>query len=48
MHLLILGMVARLPAAGEPFPKAKRDQWLEAMRLNLDVIYGDSEEERDG
>lgn len=39
--LLVQGLIGELPPRGKPFSKAARDRWLEALRVNLDLIYGD-------
>jgi hypothetical protein len=42
--LLIQGLTGQLPAPGTPFPKAARDRWLNALAVNLDLLYGDADE----
>lgn len=42
--LLIQGLVSELPPRGAPFSKAARDRWLEALRVNLVLIYGDDDD----
>ena len=46
--LLIQGLVGELPPRGKPFPKAVRNRWLEALRVNLDLIYGTDDEDEPG
>lgn len=43
--LLIQGLIGELPARGQPFPKAARERWLNALRVNLDLLYGTEDEE---
>lgn len=42
-HPLIEGMFSLLPYE-DPFSPKERAEWLEAMRLNLDVVYGWNDE----
>ena len=43
-HPLIRGLVAKLPAEGEPFTPKQRQRWLEAAKVNLELIYADADE----
>jgi hypothetical protein len=45
--LLIQGLVGELPPRGQPFPRQKRERWLEALRVNLNLVYGDADDEED-
>jgi hypothetical protein len=38
-HPLIQGLFKMLPLEG-PWPESKRQQWLEAARVNLELVYG--------
>lgn len=43
---MLAGLMRRmLPKEGEPFPAAKRELFLSALAMNLDVIYGPAEDE---
>lgn len=42
--LLVGGLAGLLPPHGQKFSKEDRAKWLEAMRLNLDLLYGDDDE----
>lgn len=44
--LLIQGLIAELPARGKPFSRAARERWLAALKVNLDLVYGDAEEDK--
>ncbi|SRR6266567_2420707 len=45
-HSLIKGLIAKLPPEGERFTPAQRQRWLNAAKVNLDLIYaGDEEDE---
>lgn len=39
LHALIEGLIAELPASGEPFPQEKQDTWLELARMTFRLIY---------
>ena len=43
MNSLIRGMFELLPEPGTPWAQARKSSWLEAMRLNLDQIYPDTD-----
>jgi hypothetical protein len=45
--LLIQGLIAELPPRGKPFPRAMRERWLAALKVNLDLVYGDASEQED-
>lgn len=45
--LLIQGLIEELPPRGKPFPKQVRERWLAALKVNLDLIYGDEDEDGD-
>jgi len=38
---IIDGLLDRLPAPGDPWPKADRQKWLQLMTMALDLIYVD-------
>lgn len=39
--LLIKGLISQLPPPGRKlFPSWVRDRWVEAARVNLDLVYG--------
>lgn len=40
---LLTGLWSKLPAT-KPFSPSKRSQWLDLMRLALDLVYGEAEE----
>ncbi len=43
---MLVGLMRRmLPKEGEPFPAAKRELFLSALAMNLDVIYGPASDE---
>lgn len=42
--LLIQGLIAELPPRGKPFPRAARERWLAALKVNLDLVYGEDDE----
>jgi hypothetical protein len=44
-HSLIKGLVAKLPAEGERFTPKQRQRWLEAAKVNLDLIYATDDED---
>ncbi len=44
-HPLIRGLVAKLPAEGQPFTPKQRRRWLEAAKVNLELIYAADDEE---
>lgn len=44
-HHLIKGLVAQLPAQGQRFTPKQRRRWLEAAKLNLELIYAVDDEE---
>lgn len=46
--LLIQGLVGELPPRGQKFGRAARYRWLEALRVNLDLIYGEADDEEPG
>jgi len=39
-HPLMLGMLGALPDLGGDFSQEDRDAWVEAMKINLQLIYG--------
>ena len=39
-HPLIVGLLGALPKPGEDFSQEDRDLWLEAAKVNLQLIYG--------
>lgn len=43
-HHLIKGLIEKLPAEGERFTAAQRQRWLNAAKVNLDLIYADDDE----
>src|SRR6266704_651647 len=43
-HPLIKGLVAKLPAEGETFTPKQRQRWLDAAKVNLELIYPDADE----
>jgi len=46
-HELIRGLVAQLPPKGQRFTPKQRRRWLEAAKLNLELIYAEDDEEDD-
>jgi hypothetical protein len=44
-HPLIKGLVAKLPAEGERFTTRQRKRWLDAARVNLDLIYATDDDD---
>ena len=46
--LLIQGLIGELPPRGQPFPRPARERWLEALRVNLDLLYGDADDKEPG
>ncbi len=44
-HPLIRGLVAKLPAEGQPFTPKQRRRWLEAAKVNLELIYAADDED---
>ena len=46
--LLIQGLVDELPPRGKPFSRQARERWLAALKVNLDLIYGEDEEDGTG
>jgi hypothetical protein len=44
-HELIRGLVAQLPAQGQRFTPKQRRRWLEAAKLNLELIYAADDED---
>jgi hypothetical protein len=44
-HHLIKGLVAKLPPEGERFTAKQRQRWLDAAKLNLELIYADDDDE---
>jgi len=44
-HELIRGLVAQLPPQGQRFTPKQRRRWLEAAKLNLELIYAEDDEE---
>ena len=48
MHPLIVGMLGALPKPGEEFPEDDRELWLEAAKVNLQLIYGKPKNRRNG
>ena len=46
-HELIRGLVAELPPKGQRFTPKQRRRWLEAVKLNLELIYAEDDEEDD-
>ena len=45
---LILGLLGRLPKPGDDFPQEDRDVWIEALKLNLQLVYGKPKAESQG
>ena len=45
---LIRGLVAKLPAEDQPFTPKQRQRWLEAAKVNLDLIYATDDEDEPG
>jgi hypothetical protein len=45
--LLIQGLIVELPPRGKPFPRQARERWLAALKVNLDLVYGDDESSED-
>jgi hypothetical protein len=39
-HPLIVGMLGALPEPGDDFPEKDRELWLQAAKVNLQLIYG--------
>jgi hypothetical protein len=47
-HQLIAGLVAKLPPEGHKFTAKQRQRWLDAAKVNLELIYAaDDEDEED-
>lgn len=46
-HELIRGLVAQLPPEGQRFTPKQRRRWLEAAKLNLELIYAADDEDDD-
>jgi hypothetical protein len=46
-HPLIAGLVAKLPPEGQPFTRRQRQRWLEAAKVNLELIYAGEDEDSD-
>jgi hypothetical protein len=44
-HPLIKGLVAKLPAEGQRFTPRQRQRWLDAAKVNLELIYAADDEE---
>lgn len=44
-HPLIKGLVGQLPAQGQRFTPKQRRRWLEAAKLNLELIYAADDED---
>ncbi len=44
-HQLIAGLVAKLPPEGERFTAKQRQRWLEAAKVNLELIYAADDED---
>jgi hypothetical protein len=44
-HPLIQGLVAQLPSAGDRFTPQQRKRWLDAARINLELIYAADDEQ---
>jgi hypothetical protein len=42
--LLIQGLIAELPLRTKPFSRQARERWLAALKVNLDLVYGDEDE----
>jgi hypothetical protein len=42
--LLIQGLVGELPPRGKPFGPRARERWLAALKVSLDLIYGDDDD----
>lgn len=47
LHPFIRGLLETLPSGNNPFPKAKREQWLQTARHILDLLYKESGEADD-
>jgi hypothetical protein len=43
-HPLIKGLVAKLPPEGETFTPKQRQRWLDAAKVNLELIYADTDD----
>jgi hypothetical protein len=45
-HPLVAGLVAKLPPEGQPFTRRQLQRWLDAAKVNLELIYaiGDDDE----
>lgn len=43
--LLIQGLIGELPPRGKPFKRQARERWLAALKVNLDLIYGEDDED---
>jgi hypothetical protein len=46
-HPLIKGLIAKLPAEGERFTPRQRQRWLDAAKVNLELIYAGDDDEDD-
>jgi hypothetical protein len=46
-HPLIKGLVAKLPPEGERFTPQQRRRWLDAAKVNLELIYAADDEDAD-
>jgi len=44
-HPLIKGLIAKLPPEGERFTPKQRQRWLEAAKVNLELIYAEDEDD---
>lgn len=44
-HPLIKGLVAKLPPEGERYTQKQRQRWLDAAKVNLELIYATEDEE---
>lgn len=46
--LLIQGLIGELPPRGKPFPRRARERWLAALKVNLDLVYGEADDNEEG
>jgi hypothetical protein len=46
--LLIQGLIGELPPRSKPFPAKARERWLAALKVNLDLVYGEADDEEPG
>ena len=48
MHALVRELLAVMPPAGTPWPRAERERWTVALAAVLDVVYADDGRELPG